>query len=86
MKDLKIQQDLESALEKMDAVILAVRHSPYLDLDPEDLVKWAGAPLAVIDGFAILSDENIKRFLELGCEVRGLGRGHISRIKEELEG
>jgi trigger factor len=51
---------------------------------PEDVVKWAGAPLAIVDCFGILSDEKIRRYFELGCEVKALGRGHIQRIKEEV--
>ena len=47
-------------------------------------MKWAGAPLAVIDCFGILSDETIRRYFELGCEVKALGRGHIQRIKEQV--
>jgi nucleotide sugar dehydrogenase len=85
LKDLAVQKDLAEALENMDAVFFAVRHEPYLELDPEEVVKGAGGPVAVIDGFAIFSDEKIKKFLELGCEVRGLGRGHIARIKQEVE-
>ena len=66
------------------AMILAVPHGPYLELDPDRIVKWAGAPLAVIDCFGILDDGRIRRYFELGCEVKGLGRGHIQRIKEEV--
>jgi len=61
-----------------------VPHTPYLDLDPDQIVKWAGGPLAVIDCFGILPDEKIRRYFELGCEVKALGRGHIQRIKEEV--
>jgi UDP-N-acetyl-D-glucosamine dehydrogenase len=61
-----------------------VRHKPYLELGPDDVVKWAGGPLAVIDCFGILDDDRIRRYFELGCEVKGLGRGHIQRIKEEV--
>ena len=32
----------------------------------------------------ILDDEKIERFFELGCEVKGLGRGHINRIKDKV--
>ncbi len=85
LKALEVQQDLESAIESMDAVFFAVRHRQYLDLDPYRVVKWAGKPLAVIDGFAILSDDKIKSYLEQGCEVRGLGRGHINRLKSTLD-
>jgi hypothetical protein len=40
--------------------------------------------MAVIDCFGILDDVKIKRYFELGCEVKGLGRGHVKRIKDEV--
>jgi len=61
-----------------------VPHKPYLNLEPEKIVEWAGGPLAIIDCFGILEDEKIKRYFELGCEVKALGRGHIQRIKESV--
>lgn len=86
LKDLRVQKDLASALAGTEALILAVRHAPYLSLDPDQVVRWAGAPLAVIDCFGILTDDRIRRYFELGCEVKALGRGHIQRIKEEVRG
>jgi len=80
----RVQSDLAAALAGAQAVILAVPHSPYLDLDPDKIMQWAGAPLAVIDCFGILDDDRIRRYFELGCEVKALGRGHIQRIKEEV--
>jgi hypothetical protein len=47
-------------------------------------VKGAGHPIAVIDCFGILDDAKIRRYFELGCEVKGLGRGHIQRIKDQV--
>jgi UDP-N-acetyl-D-glucosamine dehydrogenase len=82
--ELSIEQDLNKALTGVDAVIFAVRHRPYLDIDPYELVETAGGPLAVIDCFGILDDERIKRYFELGCEVKGLGRGHVKRIKDRV--
>jgi UDP-N-acetyl-D-glucosamine dehydrogenase len=82
--NIRVQKDLPTVLKGAEAIILAVRHTPYVNLKPDDVVKWAGAPLAVIDCFGILSDENIRRYFELGCEVKALGRGHIQRIKEEV--
>jgi UDP-N-acetyl-D-glucosamine dehydrogenase len=82
--NIRVQHDLASALEGAQAIILAVGHEPYLQLDPDKIVEWAGAPLAVIDCFGILDDERIRRYFELGCEVKALGRGHIQRIKEEV--
>ncbi len=79
-----VQHDLSAALKGVQAMILAVPHSPYLELDPDKIVKWADAPLAVIDCFGILDDERIRKYFELGCEVKALGRGHIQRIKEQV--
>jgi len=82
--NIRVQHDLASALGGAQGIILAVGHEPYLQLDPDKIVEWAGAPLAVIDCFGILDDEKIRRYFELGCEVKALGRGHIQRIKEEV--
>ena len=79
-----MQKDLPAALRGVEAVILAVPHDPYLGLAPDEVVAWAGGPLAVVDCFGILDDDQIRRYLELGCEVKGLGRGHIKRLREEL--
>jgi nucleotide sugar dehydrogenase len=84
LKEMRIQSDLNQALKDVQAVILAVRHEAYLDLSPDDIVKAMGQPAAIIDCFGILTDKHIKRYFELGCEVKGLGRGHIQRIKEEV--
>lgn len=76
--------DLEEALKGSDAVVLAVRHAAYLDLDPDEIVEQCGGPVAVVDCFGILDDAKIERYFELGCEVKGLGRGHINRIKKRV--
>ena len=85
LKDLRICPDLAEAMQGSDAVVLAVRHKDYLALEPDDVVSMAGEPLAVVDCFGILDDKKIERFFELGCEVKGLGRGHIQRIKERFK-
>ncbi len=84
LKELRMKQDLEKSLHGVDALIFAVRHKPYLNLDPNEVVKNAGGPIAVIDCFGILDDAKIKRYFELGCEVKGLGRGHVKRIKDQV--
>lgn len=84
LKDLKVHKDIEAALIDIDALVFAVRHEPYLNLDPENVVQIAGHPFAVIDCFGILDDLKIRRYFELGCEVKGLGRGHIQRIKDQV--
>ncbi|MCK5766506.1 MAG: hypothetical protein KAH26_11000 [Bacteroidales bacterium] len=82
--DIVVEKDLETSLGGVDALILAVPHKQYMKLVPDQIVKWAGNPIAVVDCFGILSDEQIRRYFELGCEVKALGRGHIQRIKKEV--
>ena len=84
LKNLRIEQNLDKALKDVKAVILAVRHEAYLNLDPDEIVRKIGHSAAIIDCFGILSDEKIQRYFELDCEVKGLGRGHIQRIKEKV--
>jgi UDP-N-acetyl-D-glucosamine dehydrogenase len=84
MTEFRMSKSMEEAGKNADCIILAVRHQEYLNLKPEDLVKMVGGPAAVIDCFGILNDEKIERYFELGCEVKGLGRGHINRIKEKV--
>jgi len=85
LNEIDVQKDLQKALNGMEALIFAVPHEQYLDLSPDDVVKWAGQPLAVIDCFGILPDDKIRRYFELNCEVKALGRGHIQRIKKEVK-
>lgn len=84
LKSTVVEKDLKKALKGIEALILAVPHAPYLDLKPDDIVKWAGGPIAVVDAFGILSDDQIRRYFELGCEVKALGRGHLARLKREV--
>jgi len=48
------------------------------------VVMGVGFVGAVMDCFGILTDDVIKEYLSLDCEVRALGRGHIERLKEEV--
>lgn len=84
LDEFRMEPDLASALKGSDGVILAVRHEEYLDLDPDEVVKMIGGPAAILDCFGILDDDKIERYFELGCEVKGLGRGHINRIKDRV--
>ena len=84
LQEIRIEQDLNKALKNAEAVIFAVPHKAYTDLDPRKVVKTIGHPAAIIDCFGILTDDKIRSYFQLGCEVKGLGRGHIQRIKEEI--
>jgi nucleotide sugar dehydrogenase len=82
--DLRMMINLDETIKGADALVIAVRHQDYLALDPDEMVKMAGKPMAVIDCFGILNDDTIRRYFELDCEVKGLGRGHVKRIKDEV--
>lgn len=84
LTDLRIEENLEDALHDSDVVIFAIPHKPYLKIDPDWLVEKIGQPAAIIDCFGILTDDKIRHYFELGCEVKGLGRGHINRIKKSV--
>ncbi len=85
LTELRIEPELETALKGADAVVLAVRHEAYRKLDPDQVIAMTGHPVAVIDCFGMLDDAAIRRYFELGCEVKGLGRGHVKRIKDTVK-
>lgn len=85
LQETRMQDNLEKTLAYADAVVFAVRHKHYLQLEPDEVIKMTGRPAAIIDCFDILNDEKIRRYFELGCEVKGLGRGHVKRIKDQFQ-
>ncbi len=85
LKELRMAPDLATALKGADAVVLAVRHKQYRELTPDAVVAMTGHPVAVVDCFGLLSDDDIRRYFDLDCEVKGLGRGHVKRIKDGLK-
>ncbi|MCD6330077.1 MAG: nucleotide sugar dehydrogenase [Candidatus Cloacimonetes bacterium] len=80
MENVPIEKSLEDALRENDVIIFAVGHTEYINLDPEEVVKMAeGTPL-IIDCSNFLSDDKIKKYLKLGCKVKGVGKGHIEGL------
>jgi UDP-N-acetyl-D-glucosamine dehydrogenase len=79
-----VTRELPEALRDAEAVVLAVRHTPYLSLEPDHVLEMVGGPFAVVDCFGMLTDQQIDRYFELGCEVKALGRGHVNRIKDTV--
>ncbi len=84
LNELRVKKNLDETLKGVDAVVFAVRHAPYLALQPDEVVAMTRRPVAIIDCFGILDDGKIRRYFQLGCEVKGLGRGHVKRIKDEV--
>lgn len=84
LNHLRMEEGISEAVRGADAVVLAVPHEDYLKLTAETLSQGIGRPAAVIDCFGILKDDQIETLFAKGCEVKGLGRGHIQRIKEKV--
>ncbi|MBN2365232.1 MAG: nucleotide sugar dehydrogenase [Calditrichaeota bacterium] len=83
LKEVTVKKDLLETLRDADAVVFAVRHKPYLELKPKEVVEAIGRPAAIVDAFGILSDEKIKEYMDLGCTVKAMGRGHIPRLRDK---
>ena len=43
----------------------------------------SGDLISIIDILNLVTDEKIRRYFELGCEVKALDRGHLARLKRE---
>ena len=84
LTELLIEKNLFDAIKGKNAIVFAVKHSEYLDINPDKILELSGQPIAVIDCFGFLNDKTIEHYLKLGCTVKGLGRGHINRIKESI--
>ena len=84
LSNLKMEKNLKTSFKGADVVIFAVRHNHYMDLEPEKVVKMIGNTAAIVDCFGILDDDKIRQYFELGCEVKGLGRGHVRWIKDAV--
>jgi UDP-N-acetyl-D-glucosamine dehydrogenase len=85
LASLTVSHDLPASLRDVDVIVFAVRHGHYMNLVADDVIKLIGKPAAIIDCFGILDDSKIRRYFELGCEVKGLGRGHVNRIKKAVK-
>ena len=64
------------APDGFDAVVFAVPHSQYAELD---LIDWIGTarPL-VVDASRVLGIQKLRALAEKGLRVWSIGRGHIN--------
>jgi nucleotide sugar dehydrogenase len=76
----EIYDNLDKILPGSDVVIFAVGHTEYKTIDPEYLVKKCGKTPLIVDCSNFLCDEKIKKFKDLGCTVKGVGKGHIQNL------
>ena len=76
-----VHKDLDQCLKGGDAVVFAVGHTVYLDLDPQYVVRASGGTPLIVDCSDFLTDEKIRSYLAAGCSVKGVGKGHIQGLK-----
>jgi UDP-N-acetyl-D-mannosaminuronic acid dehydrogenase len=67
------QGDLEVLLRGADGVVLMVKHSQYLGLDPERILALLGTPV-VVDGRGVFDKAAMSA---LGITYRGVGQGQL---------
>ena len=58
-----------------DAVVFAVAHRAYRDLEPA--VWLAGSTPLVVDANMVLNPQQIKGFRNAGCTLKVIGRGDL---------
>lgn len=80
METEKVYSDIDYVLKGAEVVIFGVGHNEYRELKPEDLIKKTGTKPLIIDCSNFLDDEKIKKYLDLGCKVKGIGKGHICSL------
>ena len=80
MDTYDIGKDPYESSKNADVIVFAVGHKQYKDIDPEKLIKNSDKKPLIIDCSNFLTDEKIKKFLKLGCKVKGVGKGHIKYL------
>lgn len=80
LEEVKVYNDYGDVLPEADVVIFAVGHDEYRQITPEFIVEKAGKKPLIVDCSNFLDDAVIREYLHLGCNVRGVGKGHISQL------
>lgn len=71
--DVDVFEDLGACLQDADAIVFAVPHADYGNLQTQDV---AAAKAAIIDAFDIIDDAKAAGLHGAGCKVLGVGKGH----------
>ena len=80
MENVPIQKTLKDTLKDADVVIFAVGHTEYKELEPLQVVDMIGQEALIVDCSNFLTDAKIKQYLQAGCKVKGVGKGHIENL------
>ncbi len=77
LEDSQVESELQAVLPRADVVVFAVGHDQYKNLKPAEVLALCGTKPLIVDCSNFLSDETINEYKQLGCQVRGVGKGHI---------
>lgn len=77
LPEVVVEKDIAKTVKGSDVVVFGVGHKDYIELEPEKLLEMCGTKPLIVDCSNFLNDEKINKYKELGCKVRGLGKGHI---------
>jgi nucleotide sugar dehydrogenase len=80
MEDIDIEEKLEDAVAEAEVVVFAVGHDEYKQLEPKELIEKCSCTPLIIDCSNFISDAKIIEYLNLGCQVKGVGKGHIDNL------
>jgi len=82
--DMQVPKNLKEVLTETKVLVFAVGHREYLELEPKKVLQYAENLSLVVDCSNFLTDRKIKEYLKAGCEVRGIGKGHIDYLKSQI--
>jgi UDP-N-acetyl-D-mannosaminuronate dehydrogenase len=80
MEDIDIEEKIEDAVAEAEVVVFAVGHDEYKQLEPKELIEKCSCTPLIIDCSNFISDAKIIEYLNLGCQVKGVGKGHIDNL------
>lgn len=82
--DMQVPKDIKKAISETEILVFAVGHKEYLELEPATVLQNAQNLSLIVDCSNFLTDRKIKEYLKAGCEVRGVGKGHIQYLKSKI--
>lgn len=84
LRSLRPLGNIREAAKGIDAIVFAIPHQQYIELDPVELIEATGkpAPQLVIVDCNTLSNEKIAKYLSLGCVVKKMYHGHTGRLRQ----
>jgi nucleotide sugar dehydrogenase len=69
-------RDLDLALRETHAIVMAVPHSEYRRLSPEQITAAVGHPAVLVDAQNVITDASARALREAGWRLIGVGKGH----------